>query len=163
MCDEHEYCECKNLIIYDFNLVLPEEAILYKMLEQFNAMRREREEPEYLPDIERDNYDTILCTYNNGGYRETYLAGESVCPPYDPSFYFYTDFFDYSDGGTLYEFVEFLCEKFGGTFVGVYISTYLYPVKIINGNRIPCRLALVDDITILEEPTSAEDDYDDEV
>lgn len=132
------------IVLYDFNLLLPTREDLINSLTEFNELRSRNGLTLYSPDVVIDGFETHLFQPDNTP--PTYIGGEVTLPPADITFRVYDDIVDYTPERVSFSFVEFLCEKFGGTMVGIYTCGRepLNPVKIIGGKRIPCDLLLVD-------------------
>ncbi len=131
-------------IPHDFNLLLPTQKHFLASIQEFNKLRAALQLPLYVTEVEEDDFETYL--FSPEGEPETHVEGEIILPPADMTFRVHKDIKDDTPGNIAYNFVEFLCEKFTGTMVGVYVKEKeLIPIKIINGKRIPCSLVLIDD------------------
>lgn len=133
-----------NLFLDAFDLKLPTIECLTGSLPEFNTKYNNDNGSEYTPEVTIQGFEISLDIYNEEGFSISNINGEIMLPPLDKSLLINPDFYDHTPNLICYNYVEFLCEKFGGTIVGIYIKDGLYPIKIVNGKRIPCRLVLID-------------------
>lgn len=136
--------EGKNLFLEAFLLTLPSLNHLVGSIEEFSKSRYPGNNTPYMPEVTCQESEVFLEVYDSEDTCLSIINAEATLPPLDNSAAVLPDFFDFTPSFVAYDFIEFLCEKFEGTFVGVYVRDNLYPVKIIDGKRIPCALALID-------------------
>lgn len=133
------------LVLYDFDLVLPNRATFVKELAEFNQGRESNSLPLFWPDVLIEDDSCELSLLNDELELVIFIDGEQDVVLGNETFRVSPEFQDTTNSQMGHAYVEYLCEKFGGTVVGVYVKDCtLEPVRIVQGKRVPVKLALVD-------------------
>lgn len=137
------------MLYWDFNLVLPDLGCFIEEISYFNNTLK-KEKLLFGPEIIIDEFDDEAILFVE--YFDSTLGLpikieiSGTVNPVTSYFEVSSDFCDDSPDRLGLRYLEYLCERYKGTMVGVCAHCGgLEPIKIIQGRVLPCKLALVEE------------------